>query len=68
MRRSRDWRFSTSVALDSRDEDEVAVRKCVFINWRHSGNGSPFVSLPKGSSNNPMTKASDVSATGVPID
>ena len=33
----------------------------------YAGNGSPLVSLPKGSSNNPMTKASDVSATGVPI-
>ena len=54
--------------VDSQVEDEVAVSKCVLINWRHTGNGSPFVSLPKGSSNNPMTKASDVSATGVPID
>jgi len=51
-------------------EDACAPVSCaslVTALQTYTGNGSPFVSLPKGSSNNPIMKASDVSATGIPI-
>jgi len=45
----------------------VAVSGIVYLVPYYAGSVSPLVSLPKGSSNRPVMKASAVNATGVPI-